>query len=87
MKTLTEQEFLDKYGEALVCFRSYYKYSFSFFGEFEGKRIEVSVGGSSDDIYRFEVSHDKKYAIKDLGVGYANVYVGEACIEEYMNAW
>ena len=50
MSNLTEKEFLETYGEAMVVFTSYYKYSFGFKGEFNGKSIYVSVGGSADDI-------------------------------------
>ena len=39
MSKLTEEEFMEKYGEAKVVFAYYYKYSFSFVGEFEGKQI------------------------------------------------
>ena len=50
---LTEEQFNEQYGEAKVVFAYYYKYSFSFVGEFEGKKINISVGGNADDIYRF----------------------------------
>ena len=43
MSNLTEKEFLETYGEAMVVFTSYYKYSFGFKGEFNGKSIYVCV--------------------------------------------
>ena len=75
------------YGEAKVVFTSYYKYSFSFRGEFNGKSIYVSVGGSADDIYRFDVDAGKEYAVNQLGVSYAEVKEGETTIAEFIDGW
>jgi hypothetical protein len=53
---VTQQEFIEKYGEVEVKFHSYYKYSFMFKGVTDdGDTIFVSVGGDSDYIYRLEV--------------------------------
>lgn len=87
MSKLNEKEFLELYGEAKVVFTSYYKYSFSFRGEFNGKSIYVSVGGSSDDIYRFDVDAEKEYAVKELGMSYAEVKEGETTIAEFTDGW
>ena len=87
MSKLNEKEFLELYGEAKVVFTSYYKYSFSFRGEFNGKSIYVSVGGSADDIYRFDVDAGKEYAVKELGISYAEVKEGETTIAEFTDGW
>ena len=87
MSNLNEKEFLEIYGEAKVVFTSYYKYSFSFRGEFNGKSIYVSVGGNADDIYRFDVDAGKEYAVKQLGISYAEVKEGETTIAEFTDGW
>ena len=75
------------YGEAKVVFTSYYKYSFSFRGEFNGNSIYVSVGGNADDIYRFDVTAGKEVAVKELGMNYAEVTEGETTIAEFTDGW
>jgi hypothetical protein len=56
MITLTKEQFIEKYGDVEMHFTSYYKYTFSFEGKTpNGETIKASVGGSADDIYRFEV--------------------------------
>jgi len=87
MSKLNEKEFLEMYGEAKVVFTSYYKYSFSFRGEFNGKSMYVSVGGNADDIYRFDVTAGKEYAVKELGMSYAEVKEGETTIAEFTDGW
>jgi len=87
MSKLNKKEFLEMYGEAKVVFTSYYKYSFSFRGEFNGKSMYVSVGGNADDIYRFDVTAGKEYAIKELGMSYAEVNEGETTIAEFTDGW
>ena len=87
MSKLNEKEFLEMYGEAKVVFTSYYKYSFSFRGEFNGKSIYVSVGGNADDIYRFDVTAGKEYAVKELEMNYAEVNEGETTIAEFTDGW
>jgi hypothetical protein len=87
MSKLNEKEFLEMYGEVKVVFTSYYKYSFSFRGEFNGKSIYVSVGGNADDIYKFDVTAGKEYAVKELGMNYAEVKEGETTIAEFTDGW
>jgi hypothetical protein len=87
MSKLNEKEFLEMYGEAIVVFTSYYKYSFSFRGEFNGKSIYVSVGGNADDIYRLDVDAGKEIAVKNLGISYAEVKEGETTIAEFTYEW
>lgn len=64
---MTRNEFIEKYGEVEVTFSSYYKFSFHFKGEAEnGDVIKVSVGGNSDDIYKFDVTADNPVTIASL---------------------
>ena len=60
---MTQEQFVEKYGEGKVKFSSYYKYTFIFTN---GKGLSLSVGGDSDDIYRFAVEIDKEYTIKEF---------------------
>lgn len=63
---MTRQEFYDKYKDVDFYFSSYYKYTFTFVGEYEGKTASIGVGGTSDEIYRFEVSSDCRENILEL---------------------
>lgn len=84
---LTEQQFMEQYGEAKVTFTSYYKYSFSFVGEFEGKKISIVVGGTTDDIYRFAVEANEEYQVKEFCVTFATVKEGETTIAKFSEGW
>lgn len=86
MVNLTEEQFIEQYGEAMVVFAYYYKYTFSFTGEYQGKKIGVIVGGSADDIYRFDVQPGKEYKVKELCIFSATVAEGETTIAEYYEA-
>jgi hypothetical protein len=47
---------LARYGDVLVQFCSYYKYSFTFVGDLpDGRRLMVCVGSCAEDIYRMSV--------------------------------
>ena len=59
---MTYKEFIEKYGDCLVMFKSYYKFSFMFSND----SLTISVGGDSDDIYRLNVKVDKEYRVADL---------------------
>ena len=74
---MTKQEFLDKYGNVLVRFSTYYKYSFTFAGETDNLTVTVSYGGSSDDIYRYDVSADVFLTVRDIDPNYGAVYDSE----------
>lgn len=53
---MTIEEVNEKFKDVLVTFSSYYKYSFTYTGESEdGYKLRCSYGGSSDDIYRYDV--------------------------------
>lgn len=54
---LTREEANERYGNVPCKFSSYYKYTFHFCGEADdGARVELSVGGNADDIYRYDVT-------------------------------
>lgn len=64
---MTKDEFLDTYKNVEVSFTEYYKYTFTFRGISEnGDTIECSCGGTSEEIYRFEVISGKRIPISDL---------------------
>ena len=50
---LTYEEFLEKYGNEKVKFKSYYKYNFTFSNE---KGLIICFGGNSDDIYKIYIA-------------------------------
>lgn len=70
---MTEEEFIEVYGEAKVIFTYYYKYAFSFEGAFKDKTIKIVVGGGADHIYNIDVEPDKEYQVKELCISYASV--------------
>jgi glutamine cyclotransferase len=80
---LTQDEFMDQYGDVKVIFKSYDKYTFTFGGEFNGKTIYVNVGGDSSEIYRFDVSAGKEEIIRYLGVNHGEVKIGNKTIAEF----
>lgn len=63
---MTREEFYEKYKDVKFKFSSYYKYTFNFVGEHEGKSVMVGVGGGSGEIYRFEVAADCLESIESL---------------------
>lgn len=72
---LTRKEFMDKYGEVEVRFRSYYKFTFYFNAELEdGATLSVGVGGSADEIYREEVAADTAGKVAGLFPYCGSVY-------------
>ena len=56
-KVMELQEFIKKYGQEFVQFRSYYKCSFTFTGKCRvtGNYIFIDIGGSHDDIYEISI--------------------------------
>jgi hypothetical protein len=50
-------DIIEKYGNVVCAFASYYKYAFTFQGTAEdGAVVSLTVGGDSGGIYRFEVN-------------------------------
>jgi hypothetical protein len=83
---LTEEQFVEKYGDAKVKFSSYYKYTFTFVGQLEdGSTITLSVGGGGDDVYRLSVEANKEYRVMELGFSYAEVVQNETIIDDCSN--
>ena len=83
-KKITKKEFMDQYGDVVVSFSSYYKYSFTFRGTKNGESIRVCLGGNHSDIYRFEVDADCKSKIKDMDdwmMTSGSVYSPDSCKE------
>jgi len=64
----TQEEVIEKFGEIELSFEDYYKYSFGFNYKNEILDIHGSFGGDSNDIYRYNVSFDKKVRIKDFAI-------------------
>ena len=64
------KELLNKFEHYKVKFSSYFKYSFVFKSD-DGK-LEVIVGGMSDDIYRFQVLPEKYYSLSELPISSAS---------------
>jgi hypothetical protein len=60
----TYKEAMEKYGDVLVVFTGYYKYSFSFVSE-DGK-LRAHVGGNADDIYKLDISPNTPYKVRNL---------------------
>jgi hypothetical protein len=66
-KELTRDEFIEEYGDVVVKFSDYYKYTFHYATLLpDGSRIVVGVGGNADDIYRNNVSAGREVTIRDL---------------------
>ena len=63
-KQLTIEEVLEKYGNIELYFSSYYKYSFTYTYKKDNLEIIGSYGGNSDDIYRYDVTPNKKVLVK-----------------------
>jgi hypothetical protein len=64
---MTYEEVIEKYGNVVVTFSSYYKYRFRYSSILEnGDRIIVEIGGSPDDIYRLEVMVADVFTISEL---------------------
>jgi hypothetical protein len=66
MSNMTSEEFYEKYKDVSFKLHSYYKYTFTFTGDYNGEVVTVEVGGNSDDIYREEFSIDCKETIQSL---------------------
>jgi hypothetical protein len=66
-KTLTRDEFYAQYGDVLVVFSNYYKYTFTYDAILSnGNKLVVNYGGDAAEIYRHEVSRDHQEIVKHL---------------------
>lgn len=77
---ITIREFQKLYGKATVYLLSYYKFTFTFKGEYDGKVIYVSVGGNADSIYELEFVTGAEELVENLDVNSASVYENEKLI-------
>ena len=81
---MTKKEVYEKFGKAEMLFASYYKYSFTFTGSFEGYDINASYGGDADSIYRFDVNRDDPIHFDALGWDFICIEKdGERVFEHY----
>ncbi len=81
---LTRAEFYAKYGEVEVTFSSYYKYTFTFSALLpDGKLLSVDYGGSSDGIYRYEVTPGHKTTVTSLYPYAGRVYENGKEVESF----
>lgn len=81
---LTKDQFIEKYGDVLVEFFRYYKYTFTYKGTLpDGSIITVDVGGDSAEIYRHEAVPGLKETIRSLGPYAGSVYLGGEEIESF----
>ncbi|MDI6977192.1 hypothetical protein [Serratia sp. Se-RSBMAAmG] len=53
---MSKSAFIEQHSNAELSFRNYYKYSFTYQGEIDGKQVLVTFGGDPDDIYRADLS-------------------------------
>ena len=88
MPRTTILELTDKYKGTKLKFKSYYKYSFTFEGYHKSRRISAIVGGTSDEIYRYDVDALTVYKLEDLEIDRLYIYNGEeleaqACSYDY----
>lgn len=84
---MTKQEFFDKYGDVVVSFSSYYKYVFYYKADLpDGTLIHVSVGGNSEDIYRFDISSEDRQEIRVLDPYAGNVRREGVRIESFYDS-
>lgn len=81
---MTRTEFYEKYGDVMVKFSSYYKYTFTYVAELpDGKRLTCGYGGNHDEIYRHEVTADGHDMIKHLQPYSGSVYENGVEIEGF----
>lgn len=77
---LTREQVLEQFGNTLLRFAHYYKYTFTFAGTGKGGyTISVGIGGQSDDIYRLEVTPTRPRSLKEIARdGYSFIIIRDA---------
>lgn len=63
---MTKEQVNEIFQDCQVIFYSYYKYSFSFKCEKDGYLLMCDYGGSSDDIYRYDVCAGENGTFNDV---------------------
>ena len=73
MEKLTKEQVMERYGKVPLKFSSYFKYAFAYAGIApDGAKVGAVYGGSSDDIYRYDVRVDSTITLEDAWM-FANV--------------
>ncbi len=81
---MTRDEFLDKYGDVVVTFSSYYKYTFTFSAELpDGSTLSVGYGGNHDEIYRYELVNNEQTTVGKLWPYQGSVYKDGNLVEGF----
>jgi len=62
---MTREEALEFFKGVILTFDMYYKYKFTYSGEKEGKRVMVTYGGDSSEIYRTEFGPTEIFSLYD----------------------
>ncbi len=84
MAKLSKQEFYEKYGDVVVRFANYYKYTFTYEGVLpDGKTLTCGYGGNADEIYRHEATPDREKLLSSLRPFEGAVYQGGVEVESF----
>ena len=87
---MTAEQVQEKFGNTILRFSRYYKYTFTFRGDTnDGYKILCYFGGSSDDIYRYEVNANDENRVGSID-DWAVVRVlgaGDKVVFEQYNDW
>lgn len=83
-KEISKNQFIEKYGEIVVKFISYYKFIFTYEAVMsDGRKITIQYGGNSDDIYRHSVNSETLESIRSIDPSSGYVYENEELVERF----
>ena len=72
---MTRDEFIEKYGDVVVTFSHYYKYTFTFKTVLpNGMILSVGYGGDHHDIYRYDLVNNEQIRVEDVYPYVGSVY-------------
>lgn len=75
---MTPEQVQEKFDATLLRFSHYYKYTFTFTGRTDdGYKVTCWYGGSSDEIYRYDVDAEREYLFGDLD-GWSSVRIEDS---------
>jgi hypothetical protein len=81
---ITKDEFMKLYGDVLVRFTSYYKYTFTYKAVLpNGDILRVGYGGAGEDIYRHEVEANCEEYVLSLNPYEGKCLRGEEVIHSF----